>query len=62
MAAEKLVETVLEVQLGSLCLHGLHLDRNVLIVVQILSEPQLTKVATANFLPNPEVGPNHEHS
>ena len=45
---------IFQVQLGSFRLHGFQLDSYVLIVVQVLPKPQLSKVTTANLLPDPE--------
>ena len=51
-----LVEAVFQVQLWRLRLHGLQLDGHVLVVVQVLAQPQLAKVAAADLLAHAEVG------
>ena len=45
---------IFQVQLRSFGLHRLQLDSHVLIVVQVLPQSQLSKVTTADLLPDPE--------
>ena len=51
-----LVEAVFQVQLWRLGLHGLQLDGHVLIVVEVLAQTQLAKVAAADLLAHAKVG------
>ena len=51
-----LVEAVFQVQLWRLGLHGLQLDGHVLVVVEVLAQPQLAKVAAADLLAHAKVG------
>jgi hypothetical protein len=49
LCAQELVESVLEVELRRPRFGWLQLYGNILIVVQVLSEPELPKVATSNL-------------
>lgn len=62
VASQQLVETVLQVQLGRFRLHRLHLDGNMLVVVEVFAEPQLAKVATSYLLADPKIRANHQHT
>ena len=55
-----LVEAVFQVQLWRLGLHWLQLDGHVLVVVEVLAQSQLAKVAATDLLAHPEVGADHE--
>ena len=55
-----LVEAVFQVQLWRLGLHWLQLDGHVLVVVEVLAQSQLAKVAATDLLAHPEVGSHLE--
>lgn len=56
MTGDLLVEAVFQVQLRRLRLHRLQLDGHVLVVVEVLAQPQLAKVAAADLLAHAKVG------